>query len=657
MSIVTPKRVFLFVLAVLFVVSSAEAANPSPRSYARMTFDQQEGVGVLFGGRGPFDGATQVAHGSDETWLWTGSRWVQRFPLNRPSPRSVHSMVYDSTRGRVVLFGGRQEPGTPETYATYLNDTWFWKNDEWTRIETPDAPSPRHYAGMAYDPERDRIVLFGGNVATADGKNVEAVFDTWEFDGSNWVRSTASQPSVAKPVLGWDAARKQIIMLAVSNSDLSRLMYRYVPAQMSWVQITPETLPTCVNEGWLFFNERSQKLALLGGVCSTGTPTLDEVFEWDGTNWTKAAIGEIARSAGQAIAFDSVRNLLVVYGGNSVFSTEPRSATYTLKDGAWRFAYANVRPEARSLASFQGDPLNGTVWLYGGIDQTNSIYTGDFWGYRSGQWFQVNAEGGPGAACASPLSAYDSDRSRLVVACAGSVVHEWDGSEWKSFSSLNRVPDQRRFGALVYDRNLKKIVMFGGYGANYRDDTWLWDGAQWTEVKGKKPPHRALMSMWYDPLQQKTILYSGLGRPSINSKVVRYSDMWSFNGTDWTKMDVSTTPGERFGAQIAIHPVSGKLLLFGGLRSEMINEKTLRQFFDDETWEWNGTTSQWTKLGPSRSPAARENGMLSWDPLNNQMVLFGGYNAGFFFSDVWTWDGQTWSPVIDTGLLRRRAAR
>ncbi|MEK7606635.1 MAG: hypothetical protein AAB444_00320, partial [Patescibacteria group bacterium] len=32
--------------------------------------------------------------------------WIQRTPATNPSARSFHAMAYDSTRGKVVLFGG-----------------------------------------------------------------------------------------------------------------------------------------------------------------------------------------------------------------------------------------------------------------------------------------------------------------------------------------------------------------------------------------------------------------------------------------------------------------------------------------------------------------------------------------------------------------------
>ena len=64
MSVLTPKRVFLFVVAVL-TGTLAFADNPSPRTHARMAWDVDNYVGVLFGGRGLVEKATGLAHSTD----------------------------------------------------------------------------------------------------------------------------------------------------------------------------------------------------------------------------------------------------------------------------------------------------------------------------------------------------------------------------------------------------------------------------------------------------------------------------------------------------------------------------------------------------------------------------------------------------------------
>lgn len=669
MRVFTPKRAVLFVVAVL-LGASAFASNPSPRAQARMVWDTPNDVGILFGGLGPFDQGTTLQHDSAETWLWNGSRWLQRFPATIPPARAVHSMVWDSTRNRVVMFGGRQSPADIEEPTTFLNDTWVYQNGNWTKIESTQNPPVRQFAAMAYDSSRDRVVLYGGNILDPTDDTFDAMFDTWEFDGQQWTEFTSpaeSNPKVAKPILGYDAARNETILVGLNETGTATLMFRYDAANHSWTAVTPVKMPTCVNDGNMFFRAHKNRLAFLGGVCSEDTPLTEELFEWDnaGNTWAPITIGGLPRGSAQATAYDPLRREVVVFGGTAAFGTVLFSQTSILQQNdLWRSVFITHRPQPRSLIGFDTDASSNTIWMFGGLDETSSFFHTDLWGYRNGQWFPASA--GP-TECDNPLTAYDTDRNRLVVSCTGTETYEWDGSAWKTFTDLKTKPQLRRFAGMVYDPVLKKTVMFGGFNANnYRNDTWTWNGTEWTEVKmskDKRPPNRGQMSMWYDPLQQKVILYGGIGRGSVNEFVTRYSDMWAFNGTGWTKLGVTETPGGRFGAQVAVNPVSGKTLLFGGLRVEVRADdpkgEALRQFFDNDTWEWDGSTSRWTRLvtdPATPEPEVRENGSLAWDPVASQLVLFGGYADGFYRSDVWVWTGQDWLPRLEHAS-RRRAAR
>ncbi|HYR27907.1 MAG TPA: hypothetical protein VEU30_05545, partial [Thermoanaerobaculia bacterium] len=352
-------------------------------------------------------------------------------------------------------------------------------------------------------------------------------------------------------------------------------------------------------------------------------------------------------------------------GGFDIATTGPRSTTVVFRQNIWNYAFLETRPSPRSLFAFAHDPARQTTWLLGGINEFNNSYSADVWGYRGGQFFSQSIKGAP-ETCDTPLAAYDTSRNRLVYTCWTTnsfdvEVYEYDGTEFKAIATTRNKPDVRRFSALVYDDNIKKVVLFGGYDVatqNFKDDTWTWDGANWTEVRNNKPPNRALHAMWYDPLQKRTILYGGIGRESIENHVDRFSDMWAFNGTGWTKLTIANTPGPRLGPQYAVDPATGKVLLFGGLKAEYTDpdeEETGTQFYDNETWQWDGGANSWTKLTPATSPRPRQNGRLGYDPITGRLTLFGGF-AGFFYSDIWTWSGSNWEPVIDAGGGRRRAA-
>lgn len=640
MSDLSLKRIFALAAAVVLAAGAALAASPGARYETRMVYDESIQRIVLFGGVTNLDSGTRLTYDLGDTWEWNGQRWVQRFLDAHPSNRSGHVMVYDSTRGRVLLFGGKQGA------TTYLNDTWSYKNGQWTQLTPATSPSVRVLAGGAYDRARDRFVLFGGTTIDSAGTTSTALHDTWEFDGTNWTRIAETGPEIAKPLLEYDRKNNLIVMLGI-DSTLTTHMFTYDGKTQTWTEQHPTTLPPCVNEGELTYDTNRDIVMYTGGSCGLTSSTIDEPYEWDGSNWKKIdVISPAPRLIGAGYAYDQQRQLAVLFGG---FSATNVATTYLYSGGAF-FATYEPSPGPRSLFSFTSDPENKAIWMYGGLDENNDYP--DFWKYQ-GNFQPQSLVDGPDS-CPAPNSAFDTNRHRLVLMCGTNATWELDPVEYKWTNIMSKeYPKGHRFASMVYDDNLKKIVFFGGYdGTNYLDETWTWDGSQWTRVKKNPAPSRAITSMWYDPIQKKTVIYGGIGRLTPQDRITRYSDMWTFDGTGWTEIKPATVPGTRYGALIGVDPRNGHALLFGGLQL-VPNSSTGTQVYASDTWDWDGTT--WKKITTATTPPARENGGLAFDPSTNQFVMFGGY-AGYFLSDLWTFDGTNWAPRVDS-TLRRRASR
>jgi len=149
---------------------SAAASVPSPRSRHAMTYDGENQVFVLFGGKNQ-DGRF------GDTWEWDGVRW-QRVAKRGPTAREGHAMAFDPEQGVVYLFGGMDGNG-------YFNDLWKWDGIGWTRIARKGNIEPRSEHAMVWDGENNRLFVFGGcNDAT------RAFGDTWVWDGDNWTELT-----------------------------------------------------------------------------------------------------------------------------------------------------------------------------------------------------------------------------------------------------------------------------------------------------------------------------------------------------------------------------------------------------------------------------------------------------------------------------------
>ncbi|HEX7138983.1 MAG TPA: kelch repeat-containing protein [Vicinamibacterales bacterium] len=629
------RIVFFLTSAALFLAPALFAAAPSARTATRMVYDPRTTYTVLFGGQSPFDAGTSKAYNLSDTWDWVGDHWVQVYPATTPAGRSFQTMAYDATHSRITMFGGKTDA------LTGINETWVYDGNDWTQLTPATAPSPRIWSGSAYDTARNRIVLYGGQFTTSDLKTTTNYYDTWEFDGTNWTQVANNGPQVTTPLLAYYEPTQQLIMLGSDTSQKPH-MYSYNPSNTTWTEMTPATMPDCVNDAGLVYQAHDPKvLVLYAGTC-TSSGTLSNTYEWDGNNWALVTPPSgTFRLTGEAMAYDPARRTTTIFGGTEAFSV-PLGATYVYHQGVWSPPpNAALSPSPRSLFAFNTDPLNNVIWLVGGMDDTSTL--DDIWKYSNGTWQEVTFDSSP-SACVSPVSAYDTDRQKLIIVCQDVSVHEFDGTTWKTVnaSDLKTVPQVRRFSAMAYDANVKKTVLFGGFNdTNYVNETWTWDGSLWTQIKNNAATARSHAAMWFDPNMNRTVLYGGIGQPSTNDRITRYDDMWSFDGTGWTQMkSVTATPGPRYGAQVTVNPVDGKAYLFGGLEL-IVDGAKQSQVYKNDLWVWDGKAQSWSQVNTATIPPERENGGLAFDPIANELVLVAGY-AGYYRSDVWSLRAGNW---------------
>lgn len=128
--------------------------NPSPRHGLNLTYAEDRQIVILFGGQNFCGGYYS------DTWTWNGSVWTQATPSAAPAGRSSASVAYDLARGRMVVFGGRRD-----SFASTMpfNDTTEWDGTTWISPRPINSPSAQQSGAMAYDPVRERLVMFGGH--------------------------------------------------------------------------------------------------------------------------------------------------------------------------------------------------------------------------------------------------------------------------------------------------------------------------------------------------------------------------------------------------------------------------------------------------------------------------------------------------------------
>ncbi len=147
--------------------------------------------------------------GPDSTtlWGWDGAKW-RAFREPGPGLRRHIKLAYDPVRDRLVMYGGFIDNATYSLMA----DTWEWDGSRWERVAT-DGPGPRASYSLVYDPARQRVVMFGG-------LSKDSTYgDTWSWDGRRWAKLADTGPSrrfeaglsfdAATQRASWRAARRE----------------------------------------------------------------------------------------------------------------------------------------------------------------------------------------------------------------------------------------------------------------------------------------------------------------------------------------------------------------------------------------------------------------------------------------------------------------
>jgi len=237
--------------------------------------------------------------------------------------------------------------------------------------------------------------------------------------------------------------------------------------------------------------------------------------------------------------------------------------------------------------------------------------------------------------------AYDDDRGVVVLFGGRSgpqVLNdtwEWDGREWTQMADIGPSPRSRH--SLVYDGERKRSVLFGGNSAHGSElgDTWEWNGEDWTQIADQGPSVRSEHAMAFDSERKRTVLFGGQSGTAPPA-----GDTWEWDGEVWTQQQ-DTGPSPRHGHTMAYDSSRHRTVLFGG-RSQTAPV--------GDTWEWNGSIwSQAADFGPNACVASA----MAFN--GHGVILYGGISspapdpAPEVFRNTWEWNGRHWTQRQDIG--------
>jgi cysteine-rich repeat protein len=495
--------------------------------------------------------------------------------------RRHHAMAYDVDRDVIVLQGGT-------TGDDSFDETWEYDGVRWRQVTTAHSPGKRTRHGMVYDASRGVMVLYGGQCsANLSGP----CSDTWEYDGVDWTEVvTATSPGGRHSFgMAYDGGRGVTVIFA----GFRRVMPPSTDAQtweydgLDWVQRAPATAPPARERLVMAYDADRARVVMFGGLCSSDDACPATTWRWSGTSWT---------------------------------STTPSTSPPTRWDSGMTY-----------------DPVRQRIVMYGGGTGApeDSLYLDDTWEWNGSAWSAVAGAAQPGARAGQGMAHHAGLGQTVLVDGAPELA----GDTWGLAEGVwvPRQPVARTAPALAHDRVRGVTVLFGGrdpeLGAEL-DDTWELDGVNWIRRSPvASPVARQQHQLVFDPSGARTILFGGQG-----DLVDRLQDTWAWDGQAWTELAPAVSPPGRRGAAMALEEGTGRIVLFGGDGDSADL---------DDTWELDGDT--WTQVGTAQAPSPRNRAALAFDPARGQLVLFGGYDDAGARNDLWAYDGVNWTEVTPAG--------
>ncbi|MGC4121929.1 MAG: hypothetical protein QM765_46575 [Myxococcales bacterium] len=548
----------------------AAGTGPSARSFPAVGYDRERGEIVVFGG------SPLLAGFKNDTWVWNGKTWSERtFPPDATPPgRYAGAMAWDPNDKSLLMFGGRSSDGGADEYE--IGDLWRWNGSGWSRVaQSAPWPAARSLPVMLEDTTRQKVLLFGGH---QDG-SVTADLAVWEWSGSAWSSRAVSPtpldlrnpgaPAVeagrANSGAWYDPFRRKVAIYGGfievldpggGDSDVSvEDQWEWDPTAPGWTSLTPPRDPVTLAPyappkrlmSGMVYDSQHQRMLLFGGASGleqanyTFGEALKDLWTWDGVGWTQLPEKAPwpAGRGGFGMTYDPAKASVLLSGGWASMGDTWQLDTAT---GTWKLVGAGVQPFITvAMTSFD----------HGGALQT----------LRFG-------------GLSLDLSGNLTRSSQTSV---------WNGAGWTVQSGLATMPSPRHMAAMAPDGQGHVVLFGGEAVGNVtpepdpfkgarRNDTWEWDGAAWTclqantptAVEPGRPEARLGHSLVFDPDRGRALLSDGWGAgPMV--------DYWDWDGAarQWTRRyptnpDSGQLPTPAFGRAAAYDSQRKRFVFFGG---------------------------------------------------------------------------------------------
>jgi hypothetical protein len=389
---------------------------PSLRNGASAIFDPIRQRLVLFAGG---TGRPNL----NETWalaLGAAPAWTQLVPASPPGGRQFHAAAYDPIGDRLLVFGGSDGPILSGTWALSLSATEAW---------IPFSSTRRRGHLAAYDEPRRRLLVFGGD----DGGVLDDVWELGLDAQAAWLRLTpAGTPPAARAFHAgvYDPQRDRLIIFGGRDSAPRNDTWELsLSGALAWRRLLPGGgAPSARIDHAAVYDPVRRRMIVFGGAGDGAVYNDVWALSLSGSpTWTQLSplgAAPVARGGAMAI-YDPGRDRVVIFGGYSK-SLVCLDDTWELRlagTPTWSRLYpAGAVPDARLAAAAVYDPQRDREILLGGTDLIS--YFSDAWQLSLSDtlaWTRLTPVGTGPLSRSDHKAVYDAPADRVVLFGGGGL--------------------------------------------------------------------------------------------------------------------------------------------------------------------------------------------------------------------------------------------
>ena len=293
-----------------------DTPRPGKRSDTAGVADPASNSIVIFGGDdGPIVNQIPSASYLGDTWLYEPDvGWTELETATAPSTRGRQAVGYDPATSRMLLFGGRYRlAGTIGDYTLY-NDLWEFSFDTetWTMLDDGQgtAPAPRYFATGAYSPTQSAFYVFGGDT-NPGALDIDAALDVWAYDENGWREvTTTGQGPTPRLFMSYtyDPQRDRLVAFAGQVGDFVTPsfndLYALDLATGTWSVLHDGqgTAPDGRFSSGMTYDSARDRYLIFGGHANSGVE--NDIWAFDPTNdtWTLLNQGDTFTGSGLGCA-------------------------------------------------------------------------------------------------------------------------------------------------------------------------------------------------------------------------------------------------------------------------------------------------------------------------------------------------------------------